>query len=149
MGPPVLADLPAIALMVSGFTSFDGSGQVATPSFQSTWAMSHSQVAAARRLRSATTFWAASTTAMPVAKVTREPPVEPLKPMEVVSATVARTRSMGRPRVSAAIIAMEAREPPMSGLEETTVTPPSSSTWTAAELSPPMLNQKPAATPLA
>ena len=57
---------------------------------------SHSQVCAARRFRSSTTFSAACTTAMPVAKVTRLPPVEPEKPMEVVSATVARTRSIGK-----------------------------------------------------
>ena len=84
---------------------------------------------------------------MPVAKVTRLPPVRPEKPIEVVSAIIARTRSTGRPRVSAAIIAIEAREPPMSGLLDTTVAPPSSSTCTAAEDSPPMLNQKPQATP--
>ncbi len=84
---------------------------------------------------------------MPVAKVTRLPPVVAEKPMDVVSATMARTRSIGRPSVSAAIMAIAAREPPMSGLLETTVAPPSSSTWTAAEDSPPTLNQKPQATP--
>ncbi len=84
---------------------------------------------------------------MPVANVTRLPPVDPEKPMLVVSATVARTRSIGRPSVSAAIIAIAAREPPISGFDDTTVAPPSSSMWTAPVLSPPMLNQKPHATP--
>ena len=84
---------------------------------------------------------------MPTAKVTRLPPVMPEKPIEAVSPTIGRHFSMGMPSTSAAIIASEAREPPMSGLAETTLTVPSSLTWTAAEDSPPMLNQKPEATP--
>ena len=53
---------------------------------------------------------------MPVAKVTRLPPVRCVKPIEVVSATIGRTLSIGTPSISATIIAIEAREPPMSGL---------------------------------
>src|SRR6266851_787362 len=45
------------------------------------------------------------------------------------------------------IIAIEAREPPMSGLPEATLTEPSSLTWTCALDSPPTLNQKPQAIP--
>jgi hypothetical protein len=138
---------PAISASVSGLTSLPASRQLATPSRHCTCSIGHSQINPARRFRSATTFSAAWTTAMPVANVTRLPPVVAEKPIEVVSATMARTRSIGRPRVSAAIIAMAAREPPMSGLLDTTVAPPSSSTWTAAEDSPPMLNQNPQATP--
>ena len=40
------------------------------------------------------------------------------------------------------IIAMEAREPPMSGLPETSTSVPSSFTASEAELSPPMLNKR-------
>ena len=57
---------------------------------------------------------------MPVAKVVRLPPVSMEKPIEAVSATIGRTFSIGRPSTSAAIIAIEAREPPMSGLPVTT-----------------------------
>ena len=48
---------------------------------------------------------------------------------------------------SAAISAEDAREPPMSGVPAISVTVPSSLTLIAAEVSPPMLNQKPEATP--
>ena len=98
-------------------------------------------------MQSATIFSAAWVTAMPVAKVVRLPPVSMEKPMEAVSATIGRTFSIGRPSTSAAIIAMEAREPPMSGLPVITTALPSSLTFTAAVLSPPTLNQKPTATP--
>jgi len=40
------------------------------------------------------------------------------KPIELVSATIGRTRSTGMPRISAAIIAIEAREPPTSGVAD-------------------------------
>ena len=93
------------------------------------------------------TFSAACTVAMPVAKVTRLPPVTWVKLIEAVSATIGLTRSIGTPRVSAAIIAIEAREPPISGLPEATLTEPSSLTCTAALNSPPTLNQKPQAMP--
>ena len=102
---------------------------------------------AARFLSSSTTFSAACTVAMPVAKVTRLPPVMPVMPICAVSPTMGRTFSYGTPSTSAAIIAIEAREPPISGLPDTTLMVPSSFTNTEAELSPPMLNQKPVATP--
>jgi hypothetical protein len=54
-------------------------------------------------------FSVAWTVAMPVAKVTRLPPVTPVKPIEAVSATIGFTRSTGMPSVSAAIIAIDAR----------------------------------------
>jgi len=96
---------------------------------------------AARFFSSSTTFCAACVTAMPPAKVTRLPPVDALKPIEVVSPTTGRTLSNGTPRTSATIIAIEAREPPMSGCPSVTVTVPSSLTWQAALDSPPALCQ--------
>ena len=86
-------------------------------------------------------------TAIPVANVTRLPPVTWLNPIEAVSPTIGRTFSTGMPSTSAAIMAIEAREPPISGLPETIVAVPSSLMWQAPEDSPPMLNQKPQATP--
>jgi hypothetical protein len=81
------------------------------PSFHSTASGLISQIIAARFLNSSTTFSAAWVVAMPVAKVTRLPPVRNEKPIELVSATIGRTRSTGMPRISAAMIAIEAREP--------------------------------------
>jgi hypothetical protein len=63
--------------------------------------------------------------AMPVAKVTREPPVTYVKPIDVVSATTVRTGHAGMPNTRATIIQMEAREPPMSVLPFAAVTDPS------------------------
>ena len=100
-----------------------------------------SQMIAARFFSSSTTFCEACVTAMPPAKVTRLPPVEALKPIEVVSPTTGRTLSYGTPNTSATIIAIEAREPPMSGWPPVTVTVPSSLTWQAALDSPPALCQ--------
>ena len=51
------------------------------------------------------------------------------------------------PSASAAMIAIDAREPPMSGFGSTTTAVPSSLMCTAALVCPPMLNQKPEATP--
>ncbi len=84
---------------------------------------------------------------MPVAKVTRDPPVTCVKPMDAVSATMVRTVVAGTPSTSATIMPMDAREPPISGLPDAAVTDPSSLTWTCAVDSPPMLNQKPVARP--
>ncbi len=91
-----------------------------------------SQIIAARFLSSSTTFSAACVAAMPVAKVTRLPPVRNEKPIELVSPTIGRTFSTGIPRTSAAIIPIEAREPPISGLPDTTTAVPSSLMWQAA-----------------
>ena len=51
------------------------------------------------------------------------------------------------PSSSAAIRHIEARAPPMSGVPAISVTVPSSFRLIEAEVSPPMLNQKPEATP--
>ena len=51
------------------------------------------------------------------------------------------------PSSSAAIMESDAREPPMSGVPAMRATVPSSPTLRAALVSPPMLNQKPDATP--
>ena len=51
------------------------------------------------------------------------------------------------PSTSAAMIAIDARDPPMSGFGSTTTAVPSSLTCTAALDCPPMLNQNPDATP--
>ena len=51
------------------------------------------------------------------------------------------------PSSSAAMLAVEAREPPMSGWPVITTTVPSSLMLTWALDSPPALNQKPLATP--
>ena len=67
--------------------------------------------------------------------------------MVAVSPTTGRTFSIGMPSTSAHIIAIEAREPPISGLPVTMETEPSSFTCTEPEDSPPMLNQKPEAMP--
>ena len=117
------------------------------PSFHSTASTGMSQICAARRFRSSTTFSAAWVAAMPVAKVTREPPVRWVKPMEAVSATMVRTAVAGTPSTSATIMPIEAREPPISGLPVAAVTDPSSLTCTSAVDSPPMLNQNPVARP--
>ena len=107
-----------------------------------------SQIIAARCFSCSTTFSAAIVAAMPVAKVTRLPPVTWVKPIEPVSADdrphLARR---GICSTSATIMPIEAREPPISGLPDTATTEPSSATCTAADDSPPMLNQKPVAMP--
>ena len=58
-----------------------------------------------------------------------------------------RTFSRSMPSSSAAIMASEARKPPMSGVPAISERPPSSFKVSATEVSPPMLNQKPEATP--
>ncbi len=67
--------------------------------------------------------------------------------MEFVSATWGSMSSMSMPNSSAAMMARDAREPPMSGLPVTTLTLPSSATFTVALDCMPPLNQKPHATP--
>ena len=111
------------------------------PSFHSTASALMSHMTAARFFNSSITFSAACVTAMPPAKVTRLPPVEALNPIAVVSPTTGRTCSNGMFSTSATIIAIEAREPPISGWPSVTVTVPSSLTCTAALDSPPALCQ--------
>ena len=84
---------------------------------------------------------------MPVANVARLPSVMSVKPTDSVSATIGVMRSTASPSSSAAIKAMEARLPPMSGLPVTTAAVPSSLRLTVADDCSPMLNQNPVATP--
>ena len=60
---------------------------------------------------------------------------------------IGRTLSSGTPSSSAATMASEARRPPMSGVPAISESVPSSLTVSDTEVSPPMLNQKPEATP--
>ena len=147
-GPPVRAAFSAISASDSGSNApaLVPAG-CAAPSRQSTASGVMSQIIAARCLSCSTTFSAAMVAAMPVANVTRDPPVTWVKPIDAVSATIVRTLSAGTCSASATMMPIEAREPPMSGLPDTATTEPSSATWTAAEDSPPMLNQKPVAMP--
>jgi hypothetical protein len=90
---------------------------------------------------------AESTITMPVANVVRLPAVTRLKPSEWVSAMTARTLSTGMPSSSAAIMLMEMREPATSEVPRISVIEPSVATFRVPVVSPPRLNQKPAATP--
>src|SRR6516164_4017588 len=91
-GPPVKAFLAAISFSDNGGKSPTLlEAGLAWPSSQTTPSTSTSQIIAARARNSSTIFLLASTTAMPVAKVTREPPVGLVKPTEEVSATSERT----------------------------------------------------------
>src|ERR1700757_3388339 len=78
IGPPVRDRLAASSLKGNGGKSptllLAG---LAWPSSHTTPSTSTSQISAARARNSSTTFLLASMTAMPVAKVTREPPVTP------------------------------------------------------------------------
>ena len=64
-----------------------------------------------------------------------------------MSAMIGRTWSTSMPSSSAVIMHSEAREPPMSGVPTVSAVVPSSLTISDAQVSPPMLNQKPEATP--
>ncbi len=86
-------------------------------------------------------------TTMAEAKVTRLPPVRFEKPTLAVSPISTFTRLWWMPKSSAAMLAVEARLPPMSGWPVTTTTVPSSLMFICALDSPPALNQKPEATP--
>ncbi len=90
---------------------------------------------------------ALSTTVMPTEYVVRLPAVTRLKPRELVSAMVTRIFSTSMPSSSAAIIAIEMREPATSAVPVMIVTVPSGATFSDVEVSPPRLNQNPAATP--
>ena len=86
---------------------------------------------------------------MPVAKVARLPSVTSVKPTDSVSATTGVIRWTSMPSSSAAMRAMEARLPPMSGLPVITVAVPSSLRFTVALDCSPMLNQNPVPMPRA
>ena len=60
---------------------------------------------------------------------------------------IGRTFSSSMPSSSAAMMQSEAREPPMSGVPAISVAVPSSLMLSEAQVSPPMLNQNPEATP--
>ena len=87
------------------------------------------------------TFSADCVTTMAEAKVTRLPPVRFEKPMLLVSPISTCTLLWSMPRSSAAMLAVEAREPPMSGWPVMTTTEPSSLMLIWALDSPPALNQ--------
>src|SRR4029077_3802844 len=89
IGPPVNAFLAANTLNDIGWKSptllLAG---LAWPSSQITPSTSTSQIIAARPRNSSMIFLLASTTAMPVANVTRDPPVTWVYPTDEVSATL-------------------------------------------------------------
>ena len=84
---------------------------------------------------------------MPVANVARLPSVTSVNPTTSVSPTTGRIECTSRPSSSAAISAIDARLPPMSGLPVITVAVPFSFRFTVALDASPMLNQNPLATP--
>ena len=75
-GPPVAISLPAISLKVSRSSGFFD--ETKTPSMYSISPGCVSQSSAARRIIWSLMSWAALTTAMPVAKAVRLPPVTPV-----------------------------------------------------------------------
>ena len=87
------------------------------------------------------TFSADDVTTIAEAKVTRLPPVRFEKPMLLVSPISTCTLLWSMPSSSAAMLAVDAREPPMSGWPVITTTVPSSLTLIWALDSPPALNQ--------
>ena len=92
IGPPVSAFLAASSLNDIGAKSPTLlEAGLAWPSSQMTPSTSTSQIIAALARSSSTTFLLASTTAMPVSKVTPQPPVGLVKPTEEVSAKSERT----------------------------------------------------------
>ncbi len=145
IGPPVRAKRGASCLSVIGGTPLPLAKNL--PSLNSTSSGFFSQILAARSFNWRSASLAASYTAMPVAKVTRLPPVTSVWPIESVSATIGRTSVTGSPSTSAVIIAIEAREPPISGEPVTTLAVPSAWIFTVAEDCMPALNQNPDATP--
>jgi hypothetical protein len=99
------------------------------------------QILAARSHRVLMTFSADCVTTIAEAKVTRLPPVRLEKPMLLVSPISTWILLWSIPSNSAAILAVEAREPPMSGWPVMTTTDPSSLMRISALDSPPALNQ--------
>src|SRR6056297_3584392 len=132
MGPPVFEAMAAISLSVIGgnFPAFGPAGRAA-PSSHSTASSSMPQIIAARRHISFFAASAALIVASPTANVTREPSVTSFCPNDPVSA----------------MIVIDARDPPISGLPSDTVTVPSGVMLSDTQVSPPKLNQNPQATP--
>ncbi len=148
MGPPSLPEILAKSATVIGFTfsASAPSGRTA-PSFHSTCSGLASQSLQARAISSLLICLAASTIAIEPENADRLPPVRKLKPREPVSPMIGRTFSTGTPSSSAATEASAARSPPMSGVPAISDTVPSSLRVRETVVSPPMLNQKPEATP--
>ena len=148
MGPPVLPATAAIsASVMGGCVPALGPAGTAAPSSHNTASSSMPQIFAARRHISRIAARAASIVANPTANVTRLPSVMSLKPSALVSAITVRTFSYGTPNSSAAIIEIDAREPPISGLPSTTPTVPSSLIFSDTQVLPPKLNQNPQDSP--
>jgi len=84
---------------------------------------------------------------MPLENVARLPPVKKLYPSWPVSPICTRILSIPTFSSSAAIMHNEARKPPMSGVPAVRESVPSSFSDSVTAVSPPMLNQKPLATP--
>ncbi len=118
------------------------------PSSYTTLSSGTSQIPAARRQSSLITVRALFTTTIPTEYVVRLPAVTRLNPSELVSEKETRTLSTGMPSSSAAIMAMEIREPATSAVPITTVTVPSGAKVNDPAVSPPRLNQKPVDIPL-
>ena len=123
MGPPVSINLPAISLNVS-LSSFSAL-EKKTPSSNSTFSGSVSHSRAARAFISSMAWLVTSYTAQPLRRVVLLPAVRPLYPMESVSLMLGWTSSAAMPNASAHIIAMDVREPPMSGEPSARLTVPS------------------------
>jgi hypothetical protein len=122
-GPPVRANLGASCLTVIGeipspFALKTRPSKVTSSGF-------FSQSRAARCLSWSKASCAASYTAWPVARVVLLPPLTSVWPIESVSATTGLTSSMSSPSTSAVIIAIEARDPPISTEPVTTLAVPS------------------------
>ena len=145
IGPPVRPKRGASCLIDIGGTPLPFAWSLPSRNSTSSGFFSHSFAARSINWRSASL--AASYTAMPVAKVMRLPPVTSVWPIESVSAMIGRTSVTASPSTSAVIIAIEAREPPISGEPVTTLAVPSAWILTVADDCMPALNQKPEATP--
>src|SRR6185295_11225832 len=146
--PPVLPMALAKSERDIGFTFWARAPSGHTwPFLYSTSSGFASQSLQARAQRSLRICFAASTTAIEPEKAERLPPVRWLKPKEPVSPMIGRTFSYGIPSSSAATEVSAARRPPMSGVPAISDTVPSSFTVSDTQVSPPMLNQNPEATP--
>src|SRR5882672_6930005 len=148
MGPPVLpATLAKSAIDIGlALSAALPIGRTRSRS-HATWSGLRSHSLQARAQQSALICLAASTIAIEPEKAERLPPVRKLKPREPVSPMIGRTFSYSTPSSSAATAASDARRPPMSGVPAMSDTVPSSLTVNDTHVSPPMLNQKPEATP--
>ena len=146
IGPPVasICAHSSLKVMFNSGSVFE----LSTPFSISSESRSTSQIIAARSSILLLTSWAASWAAQPVANVTRLPPVPAVYPTESVSAVAGCTSSAAIPKTSAACMAIDVREPPMSVEPSTRLIVPSEFTEMKQLDGIPALNQKPIATPL-